>query len=79
MFTKPLPGNGRGHKHADLWEGFMKYAVEVGSDAMIYVPRFIKIGSGIQKLMQRGNTHIDTWQRGDPSLILFLAHYPYFE
>jgi hypothetical protein len=32
----------------------MKYAVEVGSGAMIYTPRFIKIGSGIQKLKGRG-------------------------
>jgi hypothetical protein len=29
----------------------MTYAVEMGSDAMIYIPRFIKIGSGIQKLI----------------------------
>jgi hypothetical protein len=29
----------------------MKYAVEMGSGGMIYVPSFIKIGSGIQKLM----------------------------
>jgi hypothetical protein len=29
----------------------MVYAVEVGSSAMIYMQRFIKIGSGIQKLM----------------------------
>jgi hypothetical protein len=29
----------------------MKYAVEMGSGAMIYIPSFIKIGSGIQKLM----------------------------
>jgi hypothetical protein len=29
----------------------MKYAVEIGSGAMIYTPSFIKIGSGIQKLM----------------------------
>jgi hypothetical protein len=27
----------------------MKYAVEMGSGAMIYVPSFIKIGSGIRK------------------------------
>jgi hypothetical protein len=38
----------------------MKYVVEMGSGAMIYVPIFIKIGSGIQKLMggihrQHGN------------------------
>jgi hypothetical protein len=30
---------------------FYEYAVEVGSGAMIYIPSFIKIGSGIQKLI----------------------------
>jgi hypothetical protein len=29
----------------------MKYTVEIGSGAMIYIPNFIKIGSGFQKLM----------------------------
>jgi hypothetical protein len=29
----------------------MKYAVEMGSGAMIYILSFIKIGSGIQKLI----------------------------
>jgi hypothetical protein len=28
----------------------MKYAVETGSGAMVYIPSFIKIGSAIQKL-----------------------------
>jgi hypothetical protein len=28
----------------------MKYAIEMGSDAMIYILSLIKIGSGIQKL-----------------------------
>jgi hypothetical protein len=32
----------------------MKYAVKMGSDAMIYIPSFIKIGSGIPKLMVGG-------------------------
>jgi hypothetical protein len=32
----------------------MKYAVEMGSGAMTYIPSFIKIGSGIQKLMGGG-------------------------
>jgi hypothetical protein len=32
----------------------MKYVVEIGSGAMIYIPSFIKTGSGIQML--RGNT-----------------------
>jgi hypothetical protein len=31
----------------------MKYAVETGSDATIYIPSFINIGSGIQKLIER--------------------------
>jgi hypothetical protein len=35
----------------DSWEVFMKYAVEMGSDTMICVPFFIKIGSGIQNLL----------------------------
>jgi hypothetical protein len=29
----------------------MTYAVEMGSGAIIYMPNFIKIGSGIQNLM----------------------------
>jgi hypothetical protein len=33
----------------------MKYAVEMGPVAMIYIPSFINIGSGIQKLI--GGTH----------------------
>jgi hypothetical protein len=37
----------------------MKPAVDMGSGAMIYIPSFIKIGSGIEKLMQR-DTHTDT-------------------
>jgi hypothetical protein len=36
----------------------MKCAVEMGSGAMIYVQSFIKIGSGIQKLI--GGIHIQT-------------------
>jgi hypothetical protein len=38
----------------------MKYATEMGSGAMIYMPSLIKIGSGIKKLMGGGNTHTDT-------------------
>jgi hypothetical protein len=29
----------------------MKYAVEMGSRVMIYIPSFVKIGSAVQKLM----------------------------
>jgi hypothetical protein len=42
----------------------MKYAVEMGSVAIIYIPSFINIGSGIQKLI--GGIHIQTHrQEGD--------------
>jgi hypothetical protein len=37
----------------------MNDAVEMGSGAMIYIPSFIKIGLGIQKLMGR-NTGTQT-------------------
>jgi hypothetical protein len=30
----------------------MKYAIDTGSDVMLYMPSFIKIGSGIQRLME---------------------------
>jgi hypothetical protein len=36
----------------------MKQAVEMGSGVMIYIPSFIKTGSGIQKLL--GGIHIHT-------------------
>jgi hypothetical protein len=39
-------------------EIFMKYAVETGSDAMIYIPSFITIGSAIQKFIRGG--YVDT-------------------
>jgi hypothetical protein len=34
----------------------MKYAFEMGSVAMVYIPSFIKTVAGIQKLM-KGDTH----------------------
>jgi hypothetical protein len=37
--------------YTDRWEGFMQYAIEMGSEAMIYIPSSINIVSGIQKLM----------------------------
>jgi hypothetical protein len=40
----------------------MKYAIEMSSGAMTYIPSFIKIGSGIRKLM--GGAHSDTQQQG---------------
>jgi hypothetical protein len=44
----------------------MKYAVEMGSGAVIYIPSVIKIGSGIQKLM--GGIHR---QHGDRISLLY--------
>jgi hypothetical protein len=35
----------------------MNYAGEMGSDTMLYVPSFVKIGSGIQKLTGDTQTH----------------------
>jgi hypothetical protein len=32
--------------------GFIKYAVEMGSGCMIYIPSFIKISSGSQELIE---------------------------
>jgi hypothetical protein len=37
----------------------MNYIIEMGSCAMIYIPSFIKIGLGIQKLLGEG-TQTDT-------------------
>jgi hypothetical protein len=38
----------------------MMYAVKIGSGAMIYIPSFVTIGSGIQNFMGRGAIHIQT-------------------
>jgi hypothetical protein len=48
-----MPSNERRYiyRHTVGWEEFMKYTVEMGSRAMIYIPSFIKIGSGTQKLI----------------------------
>jgi hypothetical protein len=40
--------------------GIMKHAIEMGLGAMIYIPSFIKIGSGIQKLIRGGYTDTQT-------------------
>jgi hypothetical protein len=38
----------------------MKYALEVSSGATIYIPSFIKIDSGIQKLIEGIHRHTDS-------------------
>jgi hypothetical protein len=58
VFKQPLPSNDRRdhtYRHTNCWEEFMKYAVKMGSDTMIYIPSFIKIGLCIKKLI--GGTH----------------------
>jgi hypothetical protein len=46
------------YRHTDWSKGFMKYGAEMSSSAVIYVPSFIQIGSGIQKLI--GGIHRQT-------------------
>jgi hypothetical protein len=48
----------------------MKYAVEMRSVAMIYVPNFIQIGSGIQEL--RGGIHTH-------NMVILQAHFSFFK
>jgi hypothetical protein len=45
----------------------MKYAVEIGSGVMIYIPRFVKIGLGIQKLL--GGDSLTAWSSHKPTFI----------
>jgi hypothetical protein len=37
----------------------VKYAVEMGSDAMIYIASFVKIGSGILNVDKEETQHTD--------------------
>jgi hypothetical protein len=51
--TEQLPSKDTGiHIQTRRCKGFFNQAVEMGSGAVIYIPRFIKIGSGIQKLIR---------------------------
>jgi hypothetical protein len=55
----------------------MKYAFEMGPGAMIHIPSFVKIGSGIEKFDGGGtHTHSKTHrQQGDlVSLLLFFQN-----
>jgi hypothetical protein len=51
-------------------EGFMKYAVEMSSGAMMWIPSAIVIGSGIQKLIEEG--YID-------NMMIKKAHFYFFK
>jgi hypothetical protein len=49
----------------------VNYAIEMNSGAIIYVPSFIKIGSGIQKLIG-GGIHIQKHRRQSDLINLLL-------
>jgi hypothetical protein len=40
----------------------MKYVVEMGSVAMVHIPRFIKTDSGIQKLIRGIHRYTDSME-----------------
>jgi hypothetical protein len=46
----------------------MKYTIEMGSGGMIYIPSFIKINSGIQKLIWG---HLQTHRQNRDRIRLF--------
>jgi hypothetical protein len=49
VFTEPFPNS---EKRIEIQtHRLMMYAVEMGSGAVIYIPSFMKTGSGIQKLI----------------------------
>jgi hypothetical protein len=69
VFSEPLPSN-------DMWKHiqtrrFMKYAVEMGSGATIYITSFIRIASSIQKLTWRGYTDTQTAWWSHKSTFIF--------
>jgi hypothetical protein len=84
IFTELFPSNGKGiftetllsndkrihiQTHR-LMGGIFNEAVEMGPGAVIHLPSFIKIGSGIQKLI--GGIHRHRQQRDLISLLYFI-------
>jgi hypothetical protein len=59
--TQPLPSTECRDTHTDAHtdERIYELRVEMGSVAVIYVPSFIKIGSGIQKLVDGIHKHAE--------------------
>jgi hypothetical protein len=47
--------------------GFMKYAVEMGSGSITYIPSLLKTGSGILKLIEGVHRHT-VWISHEPIL-----------
>jgi hypothetical protein len=62
----------------------MEYAAEMGSRAVIYVPSFIKIGSGIQKWVSGGFTDTQTAWRSHKYTLdkkfweILIAYFPWY-
>jgi hypothetical protein len=54
----------------------MKYAFAMDSGAMIYIPGFIKIGSGIQKLLGGTQRHR---KHGDLISLLLFFYFLFFK
>jgi hypothetical protein len=50
----------------------MKFAVEMGSSAMIYIPSFMKIGSVIRKLISGIHRYTD-------SMVISQAYFYFFK
>jgi hypothetical protein len=66
-----LATRGRYTSRQRLMGGIMKYAVEISSDVMRYVPSFIKNDLGIQKLIG-GGTHTHKYHGDLINLVFFL-------
>jgi hypothetical protein len=49
----------------------MEYVIDMGSGAMIYIPSFIKIGSGIQKPMRVFTDTQTGWKSHKPTFNFF--------
>jgi hypothetical protein len=58
FFTEPLPSNNK-----EIYiPTYDTQAVEIGSGVMIYIPRFIKIDSAIQKLIGGMHKYTDSME-----------------
>jgi hypothetical protein len=70
-FTEPLPSNDV--RDTETEGGIYEVAVGMGSGVMMYIPNFIKLGSGIQNLMMGGRfTDTQTaWRSHKPNSVFF--------
>lgn len=72
IFNYLLPKNNGEFTYKHTEGACMKYVVEMGSDAMIYVPSFITIDLGIQKLTEEEYTDTQiTWCHTGLHLFIF--------